>query len=208
MINQVVDNIEKPRRILEIGVGSGYHACCMSQYYENEIIFHGIDINDEYLSLGQKNIQHTGLKNITLYNNYNKIKNSNHKYDVIYYTAALTILIPSEIIKLLNPNGLLQIIAPISFEEYETESKSSIIKRKYLTYDAYLNDLSQFNYLKVSCYKKLVENTLQLIDSIYDVQFVPFRQIKTTVRWMIRKINFKFARKRCNFSELLNVLNT
>ncbi len=111
MMTELLD--PKPgEKILEIGMGSGWQACILSQLVGKNGIVVTVEIDKDVYSFGKKNIQKVKCENVIAVHGdgslgYKKMA----PYDGVLVTAAVPKKIPEELISQLKKNG--RIVAPI-----------------------------------------------------------------------------------------------
>lgn len=167
-------NIEAGEKILEIGIGSGYHACCLLASLNGDCEFCGVEINSNFYSFGLNILETIGYSRVKVYqgNEFLFIKIS-QKFDRIY-TASAFREVPNHIIALLLDNGIFQGTRAITPFEFESEYPLAWLRQTYRGYEDYISDIWQQNFACLATWL-LRNGELVEIDKIYDVAFVPYR---------------------------------
>jgi caffeoyl-CoA O-methyltransferase len=66
MLLQLISQMIRPRRILEIGTFTGYSAICLAKGLQEDGLIYTIEANDEFAPIIYKHIQKAGLENKTV----------------------------------------------------------------------------------------------------------------------------------------------
>jgi protein-L-isoaspartate(D-aspartate) O-methyltransferase len=166
---------QRGNKILEIGIGSGYHACCIVELLGRDCEFIGVEVNPEYFEFGKRALVEAGYTDIILHfgNEYELLKHDQVSFDRIYTASALEI-IPSHIIGLTSPEGIFQGTRPLTRLEFDSEIPTSWLRQSYKTYEEYMSSDWHQKYACLATYQKK-DNMFREIDRVYDVAFVPYR---------------------------------
>lgn len=138
-----VAGISRGMRILEIGSGTGYNACVMSQIVGDSGLVVGMEVNGKFFEHAVKTSQNLGIKNVLFINQdgaagYQDLA----PYDVIFVTVAVE-TIPAQWFKQLKING--KIIAPV--DVFLTQSQPAVLFEKFSQFIA-AREVVQTRFLK------------------------------------------------------------
>jgi protein-L-isoaspartate(D-aspartate) O-methyltransferase len=156
--------------ILEIGIGSGYHAACISELTQNTCQIYGIEINRDFYHLGCRSIALTGYKNIIM-----KEGNGfagwpqNGQFDRIYIPAAF-LEVPPLLLDQLVESGVIQGARVLSPQEFSEEPLIESTRQRFGTYDQYRNGEWRQS-VCVSTWRK-GKSGLTEISKLFGVKFV------------------------------------
>lgn len=158
--------------VIEIGIGSGYHAACLAVRANGNIKIKGYELNQLYAASGIKAVFLAGLDNLIEISPEPLSTSawSSGGVDGIYMTASGDI---PGILKLLNDGGIIQRVRPIGEPEYLQEPPESWMKTRWETYEKYLRDWQKDYSVIVS--ERFSRGSLEVIGRLYDVSFVPMR---------------------------------
>lgn len=171
--------ISKEMRILEIGSGTGYNACVMSQIVGEKGLIVGVEVNRKFFEHAIKASQSLGIKNVLFINQdgtagYEDLA----PYDAIVVTVAVD-KIPLQWLKQLKTGG--KIVVPVNvfltqsqpamlFEKSpQTIIAREIVETRFLKAKGTLGNLNEENVLKLSKMKpKEFSGTLRVQRSFED----------------------------------------
>jgi len=171
MLDQLRDHVGE--RVLEIGVGTGYHAAVLLAMYP-DVIFTGVDPNPVALEISQRNLHRLGYRSrVTLVEgSADDLRKS--PWDTIYSTAAL------DEASLLMARGLssldemfLQSPRALTKDEFESESSTSWLRDRFESHDAYLRD-GWREFLAITVYCASGRKFYPIGESVYDFTFVAY----------------------------------
>ncbi|MBI1973576.1 protein-L-isoaspartate O-methyltransferase [Candidatus Micrarchaeota archaeon] len=160
----------KGQTILEIGIGSGYHAALVSETLNNNCEIFGIELDEEYQAFGEKCLRETGYDNIkSIQGDGTKGWPGKVEFDRIYLPCSF-IKFPPALVEQLKEGGLIQGQRQLTREEVAQES-SNHWWRKWagLTYESYLNRWRHSTAL--STYRK-EDGQLVKVSDIYHFWYV------------------------------------
>lgn len=108
---EVLLEMEKPSKILEIGTAVGYSAMCFSKHLTSGGKVDTIEINEEMVKTAKENIEYVGIDSNVINiihadaTQYLKEINNDNEYDVIFIDAAKGqyIVFLEEAIRLVKP---------------------------------------------------------------------------------------------------------
>jgi len=166
---------DKSNKILEIGIGSGYHACCIIESLGGDCEFVGVEVNPEYFEFGQKTVREAGYSNIDLHfgSEYVLLEYYRGSFDRVY-TASAFKDIPSHITNLMATEGYFQGTRPLTRDEFESEIPTVWLRQTYKSYEEYMSSDWYQRFACLATYKKRGRDFKE-IDVVYDVAFVPYR---------------------------------
>lgn len=166
--------VEEHMKVLEIGIGSGYHAACISESLNGNCEVFGIEFNEDFFELGRAALEQLGYQNIHIYHGDGYLGwPSEVQFDRIYMTCSISDSIPARLIEQLSEDGLLQVVKAINKDEFMSEPKESWLRKTYSSYEQYFATWRSFGCL--ATYRK--ENgVLVEVDKLYDVRCVPFHR--------------------------------
>jgi protein-L-isoaspartate(D-aspartate) O-methyltransferase len=177
LIGLMIDRLDlRPgQKILEIGIGSGYHAASISESMEGECEIYGLELNEQYQQFGKNAVMEAGYKNIHIlhgdgYFGYPE----NIEFDRIYLTAATKEGLPTALINQLKEGGLIQSVRAITRKESENEKMGSWLLRTYKDFDGYFED-NRRAYCCLTTARKQYSELVE-INHLYDVTFTPFHR--------------------------------
>lgn len=151
--------------VLELGLGSGYHAACVQEVYGKGIRMSGVEASSSVMQLGRANLCRNGYavqawtappaENVGL-------------FDLIYCTYAHADL--KDACLALREGGCVQGPRALTSIEYAQEPKDSWLQRRYESYEAY----REGNWREFMCLEtaRLESGALQAVSRLYDVTFV------------------------------------
>jgi protein-L-isoaspartate(D-aspartate) O-methyltransferase len=130
---------KRNQQILEIGIGSGYHAACVSEFTNNSCQIYGMEINDRVSELGAKNVAAAGYRNIVTQNGsgLHAWSEGDKCFDCIYITAAFE-QVPEPLLRQLAEGGTIQGPRPLTKEEFCEQVASSSTQTLSVDYNDYL----------------------------------------------------------------------
>lgn len=164
--------VQPTQRILEIGIGSGYHAAWISKYLCNSCQIIGVEINPHYATFGRSALLSCGYQNIEILSDGEALGGQGN-FARIYITAATRIAPPENLISYLESGGLIQYIRGITAEEFHSEYPESWLRRTFPSYEAY--DRGDWrSYCCLVTAQKIGEQ-LKDLNRLYDVRFVPLQ---------------------------------
>ena len=159
--------------IVEIGLGSGYHAACLLETNHQDIRIIGAERNESFLKFGRDNLDRAGYSRIHAY----RADSSAMKrcletgIDVVYCTAAGLGAAQKEFSSAIKTGGKFQYVRPLSKDEFEGEPESSWLKQTYETYSNY--EATEWRRYGVISMNTCTDHSLSEATRIYDVEFVP-----------------------------------
>lgn len=160
--------------ILEIGIGSGYHAACYLERFGLNINLSGYEANFTYAEFGKNNLSISGYSQVKVLHDVFTIdqlpKFSNH--DIII-TCAIQKEVADQLIEKFPTQARLQI--PRAINESEFKKSNKFFKRKYGSYKHYLENWWK-DYLCLSVYYKDSNSNIKTASNLYDLTFVPYYQ--------------------------------
>jgi protein-L-isoaspartate(D-aspartate) O-methyltransferase len=166
---------EPGQKILEVGIGSGYHAACVSESVNNECEVFGIELSKAYAEFGQAALEHAGYKNIRIYCGDGYLGwPMDLQFDRIYMTASYLEGPPMPLLAQLCEGGLFQGIRALNQEEFESEDEESWLRKTYVNYSGY-REVNWRNFCCLFTARKENGNLVE-INHLYDVAFKPFHQ--------------------------------
>lgn len=157
------------RCVLEIGVGSGYHAACVFELYHGAEVF-GIEINRQYAQFGRSALRNAGYDHINVRSG-DAMDNPTELglFDVVYITAASR-EVPVALASLLRDGGSIQYVRALSAAEFHLERPQSWLKTTFHDHHAYLEQWRRY-----CCIATAVQrfDGCTEVEHLYDVTFVP-----------------------------------
>lgn len=158
------------KTVIELGVGSGYHACCLVRRKgkPNEVI--GYEANTIFAQFGAECVSSAGISDQVkiIPHALNSEILTEIKANGIYTTAAGN---NDDIIKRLQTGCQIQLVRPIGELEYSSEKSDSWLKRRWHDHQEYSKEWNT-NYGCISTGQKH-NGEILWFDHIYDVSFVP-----------------------------------
>lgn len=147
--------------ILEIGIGSGYHACCLFEVV-GECNMWGVEMNPDFFRLGADAIKLAGYDINLLLGNEDLLIKMEKSFDRIY-TASAIHEIPTSIKTLLRDQGNFVATRPASLEEYQSEKVDSWLRLTYPSYESYYSAQWYQSFGCLTTWKRDKENFLKLL---------------------------------------------
>lgn len=136
MVGIMVENLdlEKGHKVLEIGTGSGYHACVVAEIIGNEGKIYSVELYETLGEKAKKVVQELNYKNVFIFvGDGSKGLKEFAPYDRIYVTCASP-KIPFPLVEQLKENG--KMLIPVGNRWYQelikVEKKDNKIKKKNL----------------------------------------------------------------------------
>ena len=112
--------IEPEQHLVEIGIGSGYHAACASEVVQNVCSIAGWDLNRRYIEFGTAILNSLGYENIAVNEGNGLSENMRTELcDRLYVTAASFDGLPPELIRSFHHGLRLQFVRAITRTEFE-----------------------------------------------------------------------------------------
>jgi protein-L-isoaspartate(D-aspartate) O-methyltransferase len=162
--------IEGSHKILEVGIGSGYHAACASELGGDRCEVVGIEVNENYWDFGMKSLINAGFSQIKTYRgDATNIALGMGSFDRLYMAASFEQDFPPALISILCDGGLIQGVRALRPEEFAGDTQDSWVRTNFSSYSEYRKDWRRFACL-ATCKKhgdKLIE-----INRLYAVRFV------------------------------------
>jgi protein-L-isoaspartate(D-aspartate) O-methyltransferase len=171
------------RRVLEIGIGSGYHAACLIAANPDVDIV-GIEANQDYAEYGRRCLRQLGLTSVeTIVADARHLPPDLGPFDRVYCTASFRRW-PRSVIRLVVDGGLVQGVRSISEQEFNSELPTSWIRTRFPSYLAYA---AKDHWTSYSCLSTAIRRGQSLIeiDRLYDVRLTPMVSQKNASKGLL-----------------------
>ena len=162
--------------VVEVGIGSGYHAACLFEACSGIVSVFGLETNTAYADFGRECLRRAGYSNIEVIGADARIAQvAKERVGAVYCTAAGAWDDDAPLIRSVSDGGTFQKVRPLSEHEFESEPTSSWLKRTYITYEGYRKGA----WRRYACLSTNVREgeVLRERSRLYDVTFVPLRDL-------------------------------
>lgn len=164
--------------ILEVGIGSGYHAACWSALLGPDASITGYEVNTQYADFGRDALERAGVRNVSLINGDARGAEATERsqYSLVYMTCSAESSDVQPMVAQVRQGGVLQIIRPVTEAEFDSEPQDSWLVRHYQDYSGYRSgDWRAYTCIETSELAAGYTSDLRSRHILYDVRFVPMR---------------------------------
>ena len=168
-------HLRSGQRILEIGIGSGYHAACVSEAIGGNCFIFGIENNPEFFEFGKSCLEQTGYTRIVIAQGDGTAGwPETVTFDRIYIAASFE-QVPDGILYQLIDGGIIQGVRPLTQEEFTMDTEDAWLFKTFGTYESYIKG----DWRRFACLFTAVKRNgaLTEIARLYDVSFVPLQKM-------------------------------
>jgi predicted O-methyltransferase YrrM len=164
-------SVSSGMNILEVGLGSGYHAACIMELVRRRVNLIGIELDSHLASMTRQRLNDTGYSRVIVIEGDGWVDIRHAKsLDRIYVTASTERQPTGALVRSLRPGGLLQWVRPITEAEFASEPRHSWLRHEYANYPSYLDA----NWRNYACLTTAAVNcgTIRELSHLYDVSFI------------------------------------
>jgi len=168
------------QRILELGIGAGYHSACINECLDGKVVIHGVELNEAYHAFGAEVLSRLKVDSVTTnLGDALRWRPDELGYDIVFFTASSLDGSPQALVKAAKEGGLVQYIRPLTPDEYNREAPGAWLRRTFQEYSAYRSgEWRQYCCLATAV---ITEGSLAERDQLYCVTFVPLHPEGETV---------------------------
>jgi protein-L-isoaspartate(D-aspartate) O-methyltransferase len=161
-------------QIFEAGVGAGYHAACALALYGTGATLVGVELDETYAAFGQRAVRELGLEGrLQIHVGDAWRFEPEEELDLVYMTASADQPFALPAVQRLRIGGTLQVIRPLSWDEFQSEPPGSWLVSRFSSYEKYLSD----DWREYACVETLQRSgdgrAFVVCSRLYDVCFVP-----------------------------------